>query len=166
MFVKRLGVLSGSLLGAAVMFGTTPAGATGPAKVLKFENSAATVTLVGASTDPNTAPPIGASEVIALVLRNSGAQFGKPSGTAVGHVLIQCTVLSVNPPNGDGVCSGIAHVPNGYFTFGGDGIFQNNAKPNHWAITGGVGPYSNDRGQIKVVNHSNGTSSATVTLSS
>ncbi len=98
------------------------------------------------------------------MLRNHGPQFGKPSGTAVGHVLIQCTVLSQSPTI-DGVCSGIAHVPNGYFTFGGDGIFQNGAKPNRWAITGGIGPYANARGQIVVVNHENGTSTSTVTLS-
>jgi hypothetical protein len=128
--------------------------------VLKFDNSPAKVTIVS----PNSGPPgIGTSEVIAVVLRNHGAQFGKPSGTAVGHVLIDCTVLSLSG-NGDGVCSGIAHVPNGYFTFGGNGIFQNGAKPQHWAITGGVGPYANDRGQIVVTNHKNGSSTAVATL--
>jgi len=35
---------------------------------------------------------------------------------------------------------------------------------NYWAVTGGVGPYANDRGEIKVVNNKNGTSVATVTL--
>jgi hypothetical protein len=65
----------------------------------------------------------------------------------------------------DGVCSAIAHVPNGYFTFGGDGLFAG-AHVDHWAVTGGVGPYANDRGQIAVTNNKNGSSSAVVTLSS
>jgi hypothetical protein len=165
-FAKRSGVVGCFLAGLVLMTGVAQAGAAGSKQVLKFNDSAAAVTIVGASQNPNIAPPIGASEVIALVLRNDGAQFGKPSGTAVGHVLIQCTVLTLNGPNGDGTCSGIAHVPNGYFIFGGDGIFQNDTKPNHWAIAGGVGPYANDRGQIVVTNHKNGTSTAVVTLSS
>ena len=159
-----MGVLS-ALLGVALIFGATQAGAAGSTTVLKFDDGSATVTALGFNESSNTPPPVGAQEVLALVIKNHGDQFGKPSGAAVGHVLIDCTVLNVTPQNADGVCSGIAHVPDGYFTFGGDGIFQNNAKPNHWAITGPVGPYANDRGQIVVTNYKNGRSLAVATLS-
>jgi len=43
---------------------------------------------------------------------------------------------------------------------------QSGAKVAHYDITGGDGPYANDRGQIMVVNNTNGSSDATVTLSS
>ena len=98
-------------------------------------------------------------------MENIGSQFGKPSGAKVGHVLLQCTVLLVDVPQQtiDGICSGIAHVPDGFFTFGGNGGFTN-GHVSYYDITGGVGPYANDRGQIKVVNAANGSSNATVTL--
>ena len=104
------------------------------------------------------------SAVIVLRLRNMGSQFGKPSGAIVGRVLLDCTVLVENLPQGiDSICTGIAHVPNGFFTFGGNGGFSN-ARVAYYDITGGVGPYANDRGQIKVVSNTNGSSEATVTL--
>ncbi len=70
----------------------------------------------------------------------------------------------MNLPQGiDSICAGIAHVPNGFFTFSGNGGFSN-ARVNYYDITGGVGPYANDRGEIRVVNNANGSSDATVTL--
>ena len=78
--------------------------------MLRFNDTNGVFTAVGFNANSKTPPPVGASEVIALVLDNDGAQFGKPSATAVGHVLIDCTAFSTNG-NGDGTCSGIAHVP-------------------------------------------------------
>jgi hypothetical protein len=163
MLVKRLGLFTVCALGLVLMVGGVQAGAAGSPRVLKFYDPPGVSTTVGFNANSNAAPPIGASQVVQVVLENVGSQFGKPSGTKVGRGLLDCTILAVNPPNGDGVCSGIAHVPNGYFTFGGNGIFQNN-KVNLWAITGGVGPYANARGQIAVKNNANGSSVATVTL--
>ena len=168
MSVKRLGVLGVFLLGVVLTIGVVQAGAAGSTQVLKFYDAGSQVTGVGFNAnDPNAIPPVGGSIVITVHLKNIGSQFGKPSGTTVGRVLLQCTVLTVNmsAQTLDGVCSGIAHVPNGYFTFGGNGGFSNE-RVNYYAITGGVGPYANDRGQIKVVNNTKGSSVATVTLSS
>jgi len=168
MSVKRLGVLTVCVLGLVLMIGVGQAGAAGSKKVLTFYNPPGHFTGIGFNAnDPNAIPPVGAGFDITVLLKNVGTQFGKPKGTTVGRVLLDCTVLTVNPSAqaADGVCSGIAHVPDGYFTFGGNGGFSN-ARVNYYAITGGVGPYANDRGQIKVVNNKNGSSVATVTLSS
>jgi hypothetical protein len=165
---KRLGVVTGCVLGLVLMVGAVQASAAGSALVLKFYDTGSQVTGVGFNAnDPNAIPPVGGELVITLHLQNIGAQFGKPSGTTVGHVLLDCTVPSVDTSTEtvDGVCSGIAHVPNGYITFGGNGGFAN-GRVSYYGITGGVGPYANDRGQIKAVNNKNGSSVATVMLSS
>jgi hypothetical protein len=163
MVAKRLGVLSGLFLGLVLMIGVVQAGAAGATKVLKFSNTHSQATGVGFNANSNATPPLGSSLIITIHLQNVGSQFGKPSGTVVGRVLLDCTILAVNSQFGDGICSGIAHVPNGFFTFGGNGGFSN-AKVNYYAITGGIGPYANDRGEIKVTNGANGNSSAVVTL--
>lgn len=167
MSVKRLGVLTGCALGFVLMIGVVQAGAQSSKVVLRFADSGTQFSAVGFNANnPNAIPPVGASEIITIHLRNAAAQFGKPVGAVVGRVLIDCTVLVVNSPTDvDGVCTAIAHVPNGFFTFGGSGAF-NNSRVNYWDITGGVGPYANDRGQIKVINSANGGSTATVTLTS
>jgi hypothetical protein len=149
----------------ALTVGGIDAAAAGSATVLKFYDPPAQVTGVGFNADdPNAVPPVGGSLVLRLRLENIGTQFGKPNHTIVGRVLIDCTVLTVDSAQSiDGICAGIAHLPNGYLTFAGNGIFTD-AQLTRFAITGGVGPYANDRGQIKVVNNQNGSSVATVTL--
>jgi hypothetical protein len=165
MLAKRLGALTGFVLGLALI-GVVQASAAGSTTVLKFHDASSQFTGVGFNAnDPNAVPPLGSRVVITVRLQNTGAQFGKPSGAIVGRVLLDCTVLVVDSSAHvlDGICDGIAHVPNGFFTFAGNGAFSN-ARVNHYAITGGVGPYAHDRGQIKVVNNTNGSSDATVTL--
>ena len=166
MSVRRLGALSVSVFVCVLMVGVVQAGAQGSTTVLKFHDSGGYTSGVGFDiNNPNAVPPVGSSIVTTLTLENIGSQFGKPSGAKVGHVLLQCTVLNVDISKQiiDGICSGIAHVPNGFFTFGGNGGFSN-AKVSYFDITGGIGPYANDRGQVKVANHPNGSSDATVTL--
>jgi hypothetical protein len=166
MSVKRLGMLAGCTLGLVLTMGVVQASAQGSTTVLKFADSATQFEGIGFdASNPNAIPPVGASEVVLIHLRNAAEQFGKPAGAIVGRVLLDCTVLVVNPSGLDGLCNGIAHVPNGFFTFGGNGGLSN-AHVNYFDITGGVGPYANDRGEIKVVNSPNGGSAATVTLSS
>jgi hypothetical protein len=164
---KRFGALTASVVVLGLMIGVTQAGAQGSPTVLKFHNPPGAVTGVGFdANNPHATPPVGSSIVIRVKLDNIGSQFGKPSGAIVGRVLLDCTILVVNFPQGlDGLCTGIAHVPNGFFTFAGSGNFSN-AKVNYYDITGGVGPYANDRGQIRVANNADGSSDATVTLSS
>jgi len=168
MVAKRLGVVSGFFLGLVLMIGVVQAGAAGSTKVLMFYNPPGTTSGVGFdASNPNAIPPVGSSVIIRVRLQNVGSQFGKPAGATVGRVLLDCTVLVVDTSAQtlDGICSGIAHVPDGYLTFVGNGGFGS-ARVNYYAITGGVGPYANDRGEIKVVNNKNGSSVATVTLSS
>ena len=142
---KRLGVLTAGALGLVLMIGVVQAEAAGSTKVLKFHDGSQTQLGLGFNINSNAAPPIGSQYVVMITLLNGAPQFGKPTGARIGRVLVDCTILSASTPNGDGICSGIAHVPNGYFTFGGNGSFGN----GYFAITGGVGPYANARGEIK-----------------
>jgi hypothetical protein len=166
MSIRRLGVLGGALIGVVLLVGVAQAGAAGSLKVLKFTSPPAAVNGIGFNANAqNAIPPLGSSIAIRVRLENVGSQFGKPSGAVVGRALLQCTVLTdfAATRTVDGLCNGIAHVPDGFFTFEGNGGFSN-ANVNFYAVTGGVGPYASDRGWIKVVNHKNGSSSATVTL--
>jgi len=167
MSVKWLGALTGGLVALALASGVAQAGAGTSTTVLKFFNPPGQVTGIGGlNVNSNAPPPVGSSIAIRARLENIGSQFGKPNGATVGRVLLQCTVLTDYAVTGtvDGLCNGIAHVPNGFITFVGNGGFSN-AKVNYYAVTGGVGPYANDRGQIIVVNNKDGSSDATVTLS-
>ena len=166
MSVKGLGALTVGLVGLALATGAAQAGTGASTTVLKFFNPPGQTTGIGGfNLTSNTPPPLGSSLVIRVRLENIGSQFGKPSGATVGRVLLQCTVLTDYAVTGtvDGICNGIAHVPNGFITFVGNGTFSN-AQVNYYAVTGGVGPYANDRGQIRVVNNKDGSSNATVTL--
>ena len=156
---KHFGVLSGLVLVLVLVVGVVQAGAAGSTQVLKFHQAEMTQTAVGFNINSNATPPVGSQYIITVTLINAAPQFGKPSGARIGRALIDCTFLSASTANGDGICSGIAHLPNGYFTFGGNGGFSN-AKHGYWAITGGVGPYANDRGQLRT---GGGTAVATLT---
>ena len=149
MSATRLGVLTACALGLVLMIGVIQAGAQGSAQMLKFHSGNQTQTAVGFNINSNAIPPVGSQYIITLALYNAAPQFGKPTGARIGRGLLDCTILSVSTANGDGDCAGIAHVPNGYFLFGGSGSAFNNSKHGYWAITGGVGPYANDRGQLK-----------------
>lgn len=147
--------------------GVVQAGATGTTRVLKFNDPPGVETAIGFNLNSNTPPPIGASVAVTVRLQNGAPQFGKPSGAIVGRVVEQCTVLASGstPDALDGLCTGIAHVPDGYFTFSGNGIFAT-ASAQHYDITGGVGPYANARGQATNVNLKNGRGLVTINLSS
>lgn len=162
---RRMRGLVVSAVGWLLAVGVVQAGAASPSKVLKFDDTPTVATSVGFDPNSSAPPPIGAHQIIGLRLENAGSQFGKSTGTKVGRVLIDCTVMSVDAARElvDGNCFGIAHVPNGFFTFEGNGGLTG-ARIAHWAVTGGVGPYADDRGEITVVNNANGSSVATVTL--
>ena len=163
---KRFGVLTACAIGLLLVIGVVQAGAAGSTQVLKFNSPPSQEAAIGFSENSNAFPPVGGSIALRVVLRNAVSQFGKSAGATVGRVIIQCVVLfEVTAQSGDGICNGIAHLPNGFVTIEGNGAFSNNPV-NYWAITGGVGPYANDRGSIQVTNHKNGTSSAVVTLTS
>jgi hypothetical protein len=168
MSLRRLGVFSGGLIGVVLLVGVVQAGAAGSVRVLRFHAPPGVVTGIGGFNPnaQNAIPPVGSSIAIRVRLENVGSQFGKASGATIGRALLQCTVLTDFSVTGtvDGICDGIAHVPDGFVTFEGSGGFSN-ANVNFYAVTGGVGPYANDRGWIKVVNHKDGSSDATVTLS-
>jgi hypothetical protein len=151
--VKRFAVVAACTLGLVGIVGVAQAGAAGTTQVLKFMNGHQTQTGIGFNTNSNAAPPLGSQFVVTLVLLNAAPQLGKPTGARVGRVLLDCTFLSVAPPNGDGICSGIAHLPGGYITFGGSGGFGN----GYFDITGGVGDYATARGEIKTSQHHGAT---------
>jgi hypothetical protein len=165
MLARRVGLLVLCAASVAATMGVVAAHAVAPSTVLKFNDANGQTVGVGVNlNDQNAVPPVGSSIVTTLRLQNIGSQFGKPGGAFVGRVLLDCTVLAASASGApDGTCSGIAHVPNGYFTFGGNGGFAN-SRVIYFDITGGVGPYANDRGQIRVVNKANGGSDATVSL--
>ena len=146
---KRLLALGACVLGLVLTVGVIDAGAAAPTRVLKFINGSTSFVGIGFNANGNVAPPVGSRFAITLRIKNDGSQFGRPSGATVGRVLIECTILSEpTPQTADGNCFGIAHVPDGFFTFEGSGPLGN-AKVNYWAITGGVGAYANARGELK-----------------
>ena len=149
MFVKRFGVVGACLVGFVLVLGASQAAAAGSKRVLRFANGSTSFVGIGFNANSNAIPPLGSRFAITLRIKNDGAQFGKSSGVIIGRVLIECTVLAEPTPRSiDGNCAGIAHVPDGFFTFQGNGPLVN-AKVSYWAITGGVGPYANDRGELK-----------------
>ena len=94
---KRLGMLSGLMLGLVLMIGVVQAGAQGSTTVLKFYDSAGHGHRGWIQREQPERDPAGRRRVvIALQLKNIGSQFGKPSGATVGRVLLDCTVLAVN----------------------------------------------------------------------
>ena len=160
MTAKRLGMLAVYVLGLVFTLGAAQAGATGSPRVLKLIDHHIVATPVGFSESSSAIPPIGAREVFTGLLLSDVPEFGKPVGAAVGHILLDCTVLTETP---DGLCTGIAHVPDGFFTFAGNGPFTNTTV-RYYAITGGVGPYAQARGELKVTIISVGRSLIQVTL--
>ena len=160
MWVRRFGGCTACVLGLALLVGVVQAEAKASTQVLKFHQGNQTQAAVGFNINSNATPPVGSQYVITLALYNAAPQFGKPAGARIGRALLDCTILSVNTANGDGNCTGIIHVPDGYFLFAGSGSAFDNAKYGHWAITGGVGPYANDRGQLRT---GGGTAIATLT---
>ena len=159
MLAKRLGALALCAFGLVLATGVGQASSAGSTKVLKLHLGNKTQAGVGFDINSNAPPPVGALYIITGALYNAAPQFGKPAGARIGRVLLDCTFLSLNAPNGDGICTGIAHLPDGYFTFDGSGGFSN-AKHPYYAITGGVGAYANDRGQLRT---GGGTAIATLT---
>ena len=109
----------------------------------------------GRESGPATgaASTIGSRAILSAHLYNRTARFGKPTGTAVGRLLLDCTVLAVPT---DGNYTGLVHLPNGFFLIGGNGPFV--VSPRHYAITGGVGPYATARGQVTITTTSGGVS--------
>ena len=163
MFVRRLGALGGAFLVTCFAASATQAGAAGPARVLRFDDPGGTTTGIGFDFGSNVTPPVGTRFVIAVTLENGIAQFGKPVGAIVGRARLDCSILTEPTPEElDGNCVGIAHVPDGFITF--DGWPFAGQGTQHYAITGGVGPYATDRGQIVSVDEKNGRSSVTVSL--
>jgi hypothetical protein len=162
MSLRRLGALTACVLAFVLMIGVIPAGANGSTRVLKLLVNYVEVTGVGFNVNSNAIPPVGSTEVFTGILFNNASQFGKPDGRRVGRVLLDCVVLTETP---DGVCTGIAHVPDGFFTLVGNGPFTK-YWVRHYAITGGIGPYANERGEFTVTNHPRTVASVLVTLSS
>ena len=111
---------------------------------------------------PSSFPPVGAREEFTGLLYNDVPQFGKPYSVRIGRILVDCAVLTEAP---DGLCTGIAHVPDGYFIFAGNGPFTPTLT-RHYAITGGVGPYADARGEITIHYTPNRATKFVVTLTS
>jgi hypothetical protein len=161
MSAKRLGISALLSVVAIVLASATMAGAASNPTVLHFRVGGAGEHAIGVNLNAGS-PPVGSEVAIIGALYNTTAQFGKPSGAAVGRILLDCTVLVSSPA--DGLCLGILHVPNGFLTFGGNGPFTTYSV-DHYGVTGGDGPYAFARGELTVVRHAEG-GLLTVTLSS
>jgi hypothetical protein len=102
---------------------------------------------------------VGSRVILSARLYNRTAQFGKAPGVAVGRLLLDCTVLNIPA---DGNCTGIVHLPNGFFLIGGNGPFK--PTPRLYAIVGGIGPYASARGEVETRTTSSGASLIDVKL--
>jgi hypothetical protein len=162
----RFGVLIACVLGLIITIGVAQAAATGSNRALKLQLVHVTYKWTGPywnrHTNPPTPPPIGETAMYTGIVHNNAAQFGKAANARVGRILFQCTVLT--EPT-DGLCTGIVHVPDGFFTIAGNGPFMP-ATVRHYAITGGVGRYANERGVFTTTRSVSGAILAQVDLSS
>jgi hypothetical protein len=160
MSLRRLASLVSCLLVSVFALAAVQAGAAGPTRVLKLSLANVHFKWTGeywnAHTNPPTPPPIGEQVHFTGVVYNGAAQFGKAAKARVGRIVIDCTVVAIPT---DGLCTGIVHVPDGFFTIAGNAPFT---KPNvrHYAITGGIGPYVSARGELTTTR----AGSATVAL--
>ena len=139
MSVRRFGVLTACTVGLVLMIGVVQAGAAAPTRVLKLNLVHVQFRLIYPPA------PIGETAYFTGIVFNNAAQFGKPANARVGRLLLECTVFAAPPE--DGVCTGIVHVPDGFFTIEGNGPYATSSV-RHYAITGGVGPYANVRGEM------------------
>jgi hypothetical protein len=156
MSVKRMGLLTGCVLTLVFSIGAVQSGAAGSPRVLTFASHDVLVTWFGPQgkgSPAYAATKIGSTAILTARIYNRTTQFGKPPGTAIGRLLLDCSVLNIPA---DGLCTGIVHVPDGYFMIGGNGPFV--TSPRRYAITGGVGPYANARGQLTITTTSARTS--------
>jgi hypothetical protein len=149
MSATRFGALTACVLALVLMIGAAQAGAGGATRVLQLRlvelhNEGWTGPYWNRHTSPQTAPPVGEQAHIAGIVVNNVAQFGHSTNARVGRLGLDCTVLT---KAGDGLCVGIVHVPDGFFTISGNGPFVD-ASVRHYAITGGIGPYANARGEM------------------
>ena len=156
-----LTVTAALAVASVMMVAASLAGAAGQGTtVLNFRIGGELETIVGDNLSPSAAQPVGSHEVFIGALYNRGAQFGKPNDAPVGRMLLDCTTLVATPP--DGVCTGIVHVPDGFFTITGNGAYTG-YKVDHYGISGGDGPYANARGELTNVRYQRG-GLVTVTL--
>jgi hypothetical protein len=81
------------------------------------------------------------------LLYNQASQYGKPAGAFVGTVEFECTVASASRS----LCDGVAHAPDGFLAFAGANLLNGGAT-SWYGVTGGVGAYARDRGEIQVTN--------------
>jgi len=163
---KRVTLLGACVCGLLFATGAAQAGsgATGSPKfvALTAKHVLLTWTLPGGQkTSPNAAAEVGSTAAFSARLYNRTSQFGKSTGTAVGRILLECTVLA--SPS-DGNCTGIVHLPNGFFLLGGNGPFV--PSPRVYAIAGGIGPYAAARGQVTITTTANRSSIVDVALGS
>jgi hypothetical protein len=162
MSVSRMGVISACTLGLLLTTGAVQAGAGNRAHVLQFrlvhiQNQGWTGPYWNRHTNPPTPAPPGEQAHITGIVLNNVEQFGQPANARVGRILLDCTVFT---SAGDGLCVGIVHLPDGYFTIAGNGPFVD-ASVRYYAVTGGIGPYAIAHGQMKTIR---ATEVATVTL--
>ena len=142
MSVKRSGALAMSALVLVLIVGAVQASAQSAPTVLKFYDSGGQTTGVGFDlNNPNAMPPVGSSNVNTVTLENIGSQ-------SESRVVRRSAMCSCSAPYCSSTChgrsstgslAGSAHVPDGFFTFGGNGGFGN-GHVSYYDITGGVGP--------------------------
>jgi hypothetical protein len=146
-----------------IALAVAPAGgaAARSVRVLGLTSSTTRFTPIGFRADGSTPPPVGSRYVVQLSLFNRVSGFGKPAGARVGSVELDCTFTTGRR----NLCTGVAHLPDGFFTFTGANR-SNGAPVEAYAVTGGVAAYAGRRGQIRAVNSRDGNKAAvTVTLS-
>ncbi len=159
----RFGALIACALGLIISVGVGQASATGPNRTLRLHLENVTYQWTGPywNRDIDPVPPVGETAMLTGIVANTAAQFGKTADARVGRILLECTVLA--EPT-DGLCTGIVHVPDGFFTIAGNGPFVP-ATARHYAITGGVGFYASERGEFTTSRSTSGAVIAQVTLS-
>ena len=157
MSVKRSGALAMSALVLVLIVGAVQASAQSAPTVLKFYDSGGQTTGVGFDlNNPNAIPPVGCERTSTpSTLENIGSRSSESRLVRRSAMCsCECTVLRRRTCHGrssTASAAGSLTFPTGSSPLAETGAFSN-GHVSYYDITGGVGPYANDRGQIKVVN--------------
>jgi hypothetical protein len=102
-----------------------------------------------AFVETNPSGPVGNEFIFHSTLSNSGGQ--------VGTLDALCVVVFVNRAQ----CHGTVRLPGGTLTISGLVSTSNSPTTSHASIDGGTGRYDEARGQIRIVQHTETTSTDT-----
>ena len=132
---------------AALIVAANASAATKSNDTMALKLTAVQTSFVPVPAISKSAPPqIGTRMFFENALYNRGAAFGKPAGARIGTAEVLCTIASKAALE----CVITAHLPGGELVLTGSNPLS--SKHSSYAVTGGVGIFSNVRGSATGTN--------------